>query len=591
MKSAHHRGLLLALLIALAPAARADSPADLALDATLRGDHREASRQYLLAAQGSRGATAVEYQLRAAESLCTGGDCPAGATLLQRLPPSALEGRFQQRASLLRAEARLSQNDFASALQALPNRIDRDLAPALLDLRARAQFGAGDVAGGTGSRVVRSALLPEAERAPNRDLLWQELGRAPLADAALATDPVVRGWLELARLAREHAPLSAYEAWRQRNADHPGEALLPTLSLAAAPPPAAAAMAAPAGRDFALLLPLSGPLAAAAQAIRAGAEAARGQAGEDAPVLSVHDSNGGLDAAVQQALSAGAGLLIGPLRKEDVAQLAAQPTGLPVLALNYLDAGRVPPAGFTPFGLAPEDEARAAAEHAVARGHRRAVVIAQEGDWGERIAQAFRRELEARGGTVVAESRFRANAVDFSAQLKSLLALDAAEGRAKQLAAIGIRAESAPRPRGDIDSIFVGARAAQARLIWPQLRFFRAGRIPTYAPASAADAGTADLGGLQVCDAPWRLATTGDIADLRGTLAAVNPRTADAQRLFALGFDAYRTAQRLQAGSLAPGEALSGLSGTLVIEADAALHRRLDCVTLVAPIPVSEDAE
>ena len=111
------------------------------------------------------------------------------------------------------------------------------------------------------------------------------------------------------------------------------------------------------------------------------------------------------------------------------------------------------------------------------------------------------------------------------------------------------------------------------------------------ASASAADAGSADLGGLQVCDAPWRLASGGVIADLRGVLAAVNPRTADAQRLFALGFDAYRTAQRLQSGALAPGEALPGLSGTLVIESDAALHRRLDCIPLVAPNPVSEDAE
>lgn len=589
MKSAHHPGLLLALLIALALPARAESPASLAQAAAARGEHREASRQYLSAAQESSGATATDYLLRAADSLRQAGD-PAGVeALLRRLPTSALEGRTLQRAGLLRAEARLAQGDVGGALQALPNRIDRDLGPILLDIRARAQFAAGDATGGTASRAIRDGLVPDADRAVNRDALWRELGKAELPDSAGIMDPAVRGWIELARLARDDAPLSAYEAWRQRNPGHAGEALLPTLY---ATPAASAVVAAPsAGHDFALLLPLSGPLAAAAQAIRSGAEAARGQAGEGAPVLSVHDSNGGLDAAVQQALTAGAGLLIGPLRKEDVAQLAAQPTGLPVLALNYLDAGRVPPAGFTPFGLAPEDEARAAAEHAITRGHRRALVIAQEGDWGERIAQAFRRELEARGGTVVAESRFRANAVDFSAQLKSLLALDAAEARGKQLAAIGIRAESAPRPRGDIDSIFVGARAAQARLIWPQLRFFRAGRIPTYAPASAADAGTADLGGLQVCDAPWRLATSGDIADLRGTLAAVNPRTADAQRLFALGFDAYRTAQRLQAGSLAPGEALSGLSGTLVIEADAALHRRLDCVTLVAPIPVSEDGE
>lgn len=588
MKSAHHPALLLALLLALAPVVRAESPATLAQAAGARGEHREASRLYLSAAQESAGATATDYLLRAAESLAAAGDAPGVEALLRRLPPASLEGRTLQRAGLLRSGARLAQGDAAGSLQALPSRIDRDLAPALLDLRAQAQFSAGDIAGGTASRAIREGLLPEGERAGNRDTLWRELGKANLPDPAGIADLAVRGWIELARLARDNAPLSAYEAWRQRNPGHAGEGMLPTLF---APAPAARVPAVPAGRDFALLLPLSGPLTAAAQAIRAGAEAARSQAGEGAPALVVHDSNGGLEAAVQQAQASGAGLLIGPLRKEDVAQFAALPLALPVIALNYLDPGRMPPAGFTPFGLSPEDEARAAAEHAVARGNRRALVIAQEGDWGERIAQAFRRELEARGGTVVEEARFRANAVDFSKQLKSLLALDAAEARARQLAAIGIRAESEPRPRGDVDSLFLGARAAQARLIWPQLRFFRAGRLSTYAPASAADAGSADLGGLQVCDAPWRLATTGETADLRGALATVNPRTPDAQRLFALGFDAYRTALRLQSGPLAPGEALPGLSGTLVIEADAALHRRLDCVSLVAPHPVSEDGE
>jgi outer membrane PBP1 activator LpoA protein len=71
----------------------------------------------------------------------------------------------------------------------------------------------------------------------------------------------------------------------------------------------------------------------------------------------------------------------------------------------------------------------------------------------------------------------------------------------------------------------------------------------------------------------------------------VNPRSADAQRLFALGYDAYRIAQRLVDVGLAPGEAVPGLSGTLVPGADAALRRRLDCTGLVAPNPVIEDGE
>ncbi|MDP3856628.1 MAG: penicillin-binding protein activator [Stagnimonas sp.] len=596
MKSAPHRVALLALALSLAAPVRAESPANQAQAAMARGDYREASQFYLAASQAAPGGVHAEYLLLAAEALRASGDYAGVEAILRRLPPASLEGLALQRAGLLRAEARMAQGDPSGALALLPLKPDPSLASPILDLRAQAQFASGEVLAGTASRVAREQLLPESERAGNRQRLWTELGRAELAPPAGSGDPRVSGWIELSRLAREGAPLSAYELWRRRYPGHPGEAQLPglfmpaavagelsTLGFGAAPPPP--------GRDLALLLPLSGPLAAAAQAIHAGAEAARSQAGEDAPSLRVYDSQPGLGLAVAAAMESGAGLLIGPLRKEDVAALAAQPPQRPTLALNYLDAGRVPPAGFTPFGLAPEDEARAAAAHAMAEGHSRAVLLVQDGDWGERIAQAFRGEFESRGGSVVAEARFRANTVDFSATLKPLLGLDAAEARRKQLAAIGIRAEFEPRPRGDIDTLFIGARAAQAKLIWPQLRFYRAGRLASYAPAAAADAGAADLGGLRVCDAPWRLASQGELAELRGRLATVNPRSADAQRLFALGYDAYRIAQQMLERGLPPGDALPGLSGTLVIDADAALHRRLDCVALVAPDPVVEDGE
>lgn len=596
MKSALHCAAVLALTLAFGRPVQAETPAVQAQAAAADGKYREAGRLYLDASQAAPGGVSIDYLLKAAEALRAAGAYSEIEPVLRRLPPAALDGLALQRVGLLRAEARLAQGDAGGALAALPTTLDPALTVAALDLRAEAQFALGQVLAGTASRVARDTLLPEAERAGNRQRLWSELIRAAPADPIGSSDPQVRGWVELARLAKEDAALSDYEAWRNRHPGHPGAAQLPGLLM---PPDVAGAATsffngtapAPTGRSFALLLPTSGPLAAAAQAIRAGAEAARTQAGPDAPALLVQDTTPGLDAAVAAAQQAGAGLLIGPLRKEDVAALAAHPPGLPTLALNYLDAGRVPPAGFTPFGLAPEDEARAAAEHAIANGRSRAVVLAQEGDWGERIAQAFRSQFESRGGQVLSEARFRPNTVDFSAILKPLLGLDTAEARSRQLAAIGIRAEFEPRPRGDIDTLFIGARAAQARLIWPQLRFYRAGRLAAYAPAAAADAGAADLGGLQVCDAPWRLASSGDLADLRGRLATVTPRSPDAQRLFALGYDAYQVALQMQAQGLPPGELTPGLSGQLLIEADAALHRRLDCVSLVAPNPVVEDGE
>lgn len=448
-----------------------------------------------------------------------------------------------------------------------------------LSQRAARQFAAGDLAGAINTHLILEAALTGSARSANRDALWQSLNRLPAdTDFSVVTEPVARGWVELMQLARSGAPLAAYEDWRIRHPDHPGESQIAAGLVTVSSTPLS-----PRGRSFALLLPMSGPLAAAAKAIKTGAEAAQSQASGDAPALIVQDSSLSLDAAIAAAVMQGASALIGPLRKEDVASMAARSPELPTITLNYLDGGRLPPSGLVPFGLAPEDEARAAARHAVGASLLRAVVLAQEGDWGQRVAAAFKSQFEAGGGTVLAEESFKTGTVDFTGQLKRVLGISYSDARGKQLAAVGIKAELQPVPRGDIDVVYLAARSAQAKLIWPQMRYLRAGRIATYAPAAASDGGSKDLGRLIVCDAPWRIETTGSVAALRGVLAAVNPRTADAQRLFALGFDAYELARRQLAGALAPGEQMPGLTGSLALEPDGALHRMLACTPLYAP--------
>ncbi len=455
-----------------------------------------------------------------------------------------------------------------------------------LTQRAARQFAAGDLVGAINTHLILEAALTGSARSANRDALWQALNRLPAGtDFTAVAEPVARGWVELMQLATSGAPLAAYEDWRGRHPDHPGESQIAAgLVTVSSTTPSR-------GRSLALLLPMSGPLAAAAKAIKAGAEAAQSQASGDAPAVFVQDSSISLDAAIAAAVMQGASALIGPLRKEDVATMAARSPELPTISLNYLDGGRLPPAGLVPFGLAPEDEARAAARHAVGASLLRAVVLAQEGDWGQRVAAAFKSHFEANGGTVLAEESFKSGTVDFTGQLKRVLGIGYSDVRGKQLAAVGIKAELQPVPRGDIDVVYLAARSAQAKLIWPQMRYLRAGRITTYAPAAASDGGSKDLGRLMVCDAPWRIETTGGVAALRGVLAAVNPRTADAQRLFALGFDAYELARRLLAGAIVPGEQTPSLTGSLVLESDGALHRMLACTPLYAPTDAVDSAE
>src|SRR3546814_3484590 len=137
--------------------------------------------------------------------------------------------------------------------------------------------------------------------------------------------------------------------------------------------------------------------------------------------------------AYQTALSGGATFIVGPLRKEYVAELARLRPSVPVLALNYLDAGVATPENVFQFGLAPADEARSAAEQASATGLHRAAALVPDADWGRRALGAFDEALRANGGAVVSTQRYDQRQFDQSNILASLMGGSASEDRHRSL--------------------------------------------------------------------------------------------------------------------------------------------------------------
>lgn len=104
------RTLVLALmLLAANRAAPAQSDAVAAAQAAEQaGRYREASRQYQTAARESGGSTAVEYRLLAAEAAWNASDASETLTLLDQLPPAALDTPQFQRAQVARANAEMA---------------------------------------------------------------------------------------------------------------------------------------------------------------------------------------------------------------------------------------------------------------------------------------------------------------------------------------------------------------------------------------------------------------------------------------------------------------------------------------------------
>ena len=400
---------------------------------------------------------------------------------------------------------------------------------------------------------------------------------------AQAVDPQWQDWLALALLTR--APLNEtllqLSGWLQDNPQHPAANPLPGgLSFLLAPP------ARP--DKVALILPLSGRLAAAGRAVRDGYLASYyeylasqgGSAAFEALVLD-QDTYASASAAYDAALAQGATIVVGPLSKEAVAELANRgPLPVPVLALNRLEDTPPPVAGgsaLVQLSLAPEDEAVTAADLAFGQGARSALIIRPESEWGSKVAQALVDQWQRLGGTI-ANSVTYLSREDYSATVKAALDIPASEQRARDIRGImGSDVEYSARRRQDIDVIFLlSGNGAEARSLKPLLAFHYAGTVPVYAVSGiysgVPDPRDRDLDGINLVEMPWLL---GANPELEQTIAAGRGNGASYTRLNALGADAFLLQtqfRRLQAG---PDALLRGNTGLLSMNPQLQIQREL----------------
>jgi len=338
------------------------------------------------------------------------------------------------------------------------------------------------------------------------------------------------------------------------------------------------------GPQIALLLPLTGRQSASAIAVRDGfVTAYYSLPTADRPVLHIYDTaQMSIAAALNQATGDGAGLIVGPLTREEVAAAAAYSGPRPpMLTLNAVTGA--PAAGnvLYQFALSPEEEARQAARRVVADGNRAGVALVPASDWGRRVLAAFTQELSAAGGQLLDSASYDAGSTDYAAPINQVLRINESESRNKRLESVlGTRLTFQPRRRGDVAFIFAPGQAQQERLLRPQLKFYFAGDVPTYATADAFEPNVnanQDLDGLIFPDAPWMLG--GALVDsVRDATNAAWPTGGPKRNiLFAFGFDAARlaTALRSMPAGNATSLSLDGLTGHLTIAADGHVLRDL----------------
>jgi uncharacterized protein len=554
------------------------------------GNEAGAAQMYETLAQESRGTAHNDFALQAAQAYLAARRPDDAARALDLVTPP-LSGSEAFDRSLIEVRLALERGLAPHAwilIQAIAMPQQAEPASRYLRLREQVAFAAGQPAAGIEAEMqlehwLMNAAAIQQSRATLLDALRDAAERGVKIEPEMQKSPVVRGWLELAPLAAEAArnPTVAaadLTAWLSDHPDHPAVGVVRS-QLLGEPPQSLAAQA-----NIALLLPITGPAGEPAVSVRDGFLTAYYQTPvQQRPVVRIYDTGGGqsVDDVIATATQAGADLIVGPLMRQAVAAAAADRMQRPpLLALNFLPQGEQAPPLFFQFALSPVEEAKMVARRILSDGHRLGIAIVPAGDWGSRVLGAFTQQLQSGGGTLLASTMIDTAEADYSDELKQVLGIDQSRDRLDRLEyLLGTHLEFVPRRRQDIQFIFSPATAAATeRLLQPQLRFFYAGGIPTYATSEAFEPdprANQDLDGLMFPDMPWMLGSPLAEAVRSAASQAWPAGGPDRGRLFAFGFDAYRIAEGLRENRAPSSLDLNGLTGQLTLDPDGRIRRQL----------------
>jgi outer membrane PBP1 activator LpoA protein len=526
------------------------------------------------------------------------GELQTAINLIERVNPEKLSDNefidyttiasllFTENESLFRA-SKILEHD---RIQSLWSSMSSEQQQPLYRQKAKVFSQLGNTESSIENYILLDALLTDSlDITENHEALWQELVKLPVQKLTTlekqSPDYINRGWYQLALLSKNNESdleikYREITTWTRANPLHPATTELPldlqllTTLIDQRP------------KKVALLLPFDGKLATAGQTIRDGFFAAyynNQQPQQYKPEIKLYNTSGtSIDTVYQQAISEGADMIVGPLQKENVSQLqnlSSRP--VPTLALNYSNqpvrsslTNANEPTGnevissnkpVYQFGLSLEDEAIQAADRAWLEGHRYAMVIASNADWSRRAADAFSQRWQSKGGRVVVDRSYNRSS-NYSETIKSAFAINQSESRARTLKRLfGQDFEFEPRPRQDIDMIFLVARSSEGQQIKPTLAFHYAGKIPVYATSQIYSSGQTagknrDLNGIRFTTLPWTLKRNNAQKDLIQRNLKI---PANYERLYAMGADAYLLHDRLKQLARINNSSLYGSTGKL----------------------------
>lgn len=230
--------------------------------------------------------------------------------------------------------------------------------------------------------------------------------------------------------------------------DSPQSGLSQRAPLPPSPPveaaaPAPAPTTALAARDevrAALLVPLSGPYAAWGVALSNAAQMALFDIADQRLNLLPIDTKGtpdGAQAALAQAQTQGADIILGPLFSAEVKAISLQTRQVHLPVLSFTTDRTALGQGVYTLGFLPESQVRRVIAFARQQGKERFALLARDDEYGRTVAEAFRTAVPAEGGQVVKVDFYDPQSRDLTGPVRRFTESDArkASGRGQAAAA------------------------------------------------------------------------------------------------------------------------------------------------------------
>ena len=293
-----------------------------------------------------------------------------------------------------------------------------------------------------------------------------------------------------------------------------------------------------------------------------------------------------VDQVLAQAQKDGATLVVGPLIKSNVEQLASVQTPLNILALNEPESLQNRP-NLCYFALSPEDEARDAAHHMWDQGKRSPLLLVPRSSLGDRVSKAFATEWQKLGGNTVLQQPFGSTGelkqgINSGAGLRLTGTPVTLQQQQPQDATIAGQPVVQPAPvsdGGSVDAVYIVATQNEMSLIKPMISMRVSSRsmVQIYASSRSYQAGSGpdfrlEMEGVQFSDAPL---LAGNNPALLQQAARKFNNDYSLVRLYAMGVDAWTLANHFSEVRQLPGFRIQGETGGLSATTDCVINRKL----------------